>query len=164
MAAARSGADAETGEYLRLRAKITHTVSHPGLEHRRCDFFPSEPAPLSHCRGTGAGGPSPAGWAGRYPGRCRRSRTRRDQSHGTTGHAARSADHRRFPSPRGPTTTGPLPRDPSGPTALPAFSALATLVGPKYSRQRADLTFRPDFQTSSPSVRGAFQIIATASH
>ena len=42
-------------------------------------------------------------------------------------------DRRSFPAPRGPGTAGPLPKVPSGPIALPAFSALAMLVDPKYS-------------------------------
>ena len=40
-----------------LRAKITRAGSRPGLEHRRCDYYPSEPSPLSHCY--------------KYPRRCR---------------------------------------------------------------------------------------------
>ena len=39
---------------------------------------------------------------------------------------------RRCPYPRGPGTTGPLPRDPSDPTALPALLSLAMLDVPKY--------------------------------
>ena len=73
--------------------------------------------------------------AGRHavPAVVRRSRTRRNRRLGTAGPAARPADRRRCPAPRGPDTTGPLPRDPSGLIALPAFSALATLVDSKYS-------------------------------
>ena len=85
-------------------------------------------------RGTGAAGPSPAGWAARCPGRCPGSRTRRNRRPGTADPAATPIRHRSFPAPRGPGTTGPLPRGPSGPIALPAFSSLAMLVDPKYSR------------------------------
>ena len=53
---------------------------------------------------------------------------------GTAGPAATSIRHRSFPAPHDPDTTGPLPRGPSGPNALPACSSLAMLVDPKYSR------------------------------
>ena len=41
----------------RLSANFTHAGSRPGLEHRRCDYYPSEPSPRSHCY--------------KYPRRCR---------------------------------------------------------------------------------------------
>ena len=87
----------------------------------------------------------PAGRAARCPGRCRRSRTLRSRSPGTAGPAAMPPVRKRCPAPHGPGTTGLLPRDPSGPNALPALSALTALVDPKYSHWPADPTFRPDF-------------------
>ena len=68
---------------------------------------PDDPARRrSPCRGTGAGAPWPAGWAARYPGRCRRSRTRRSRRPETGGHATRPADHGRCPCPPDPDTAG----------------------------------------------------------
>ena len=85
--------------------------------------------------------------AGRHavPVRCPGSRTRRNRRLGTAGPAAMPGDRRSFPAPRGPGTAGPLPKVPSGPIALPAFSALAILVDPKYSRWPGCRHFPADF-------------------
>ena len=91
------------------------------------------PRRRSPCRGSAAAAPWPAGWAARCPVRCRRSRTRRSRCPGTVGPAAMPTDRKRCPYPRGPSTAGPPPKDPTDPIALPALLFLAMLDAPKYS-------------------------------